>query len=224
MGVKEWIIKKLEKDVESTAGHIDLETLSEEERNKLFEQFGEGDKNLTLFLKTAYEYGAPSLFCCSGHGTRNPYVVLKVTDESIELLRKVGKVLSKSGVVTTFEDNHVRGRQVTFNSRNNSTEWLKTAAQIMKTPELFDDNNPTIYYHEEIYPSYKPLGFELKKKLLSYLRGDKNKLPIVNYIEENEKLSWELNEDEREEFNKKALQHSKQIENQIPEDKRKEER
>lgn len=54
MSIKEWIIKKLEKDVEATAGYINLEELNQEERNKCFIQFGEGDENLTSFLKTAY--------------------------------------------------------------------------------------------------------------------------------------------------------------------------
>ena len=30
MSIKEWIIKKLEKDVEATAGHINLEELNQE--------------------------------------------------------------------------------------------------------------------------------------------------------------------------------------------------
>ena len=114
MNIKEWIIKKLEKDIEPTAGHINLEELSEAERNNCFIQFGEGDENLTSFLKTAYDNGAPSLFCCSGHGTQSAYVVLQVTDKNIELLRKVGKVLSKNGIATNFENNHIRGTIVNY--------------------------------------------------------------------------------------------------------------
>lgn len=180
MGLKEWLIKKLEKDLELPAGHIDLEEVSEEERNKCFTKFGEGDKNLTKFLKIAYENGAPSIFCCSGHGIKEPYVVLKVTKENIELLRKVGRVLSKNHVSTNFENNHQRGLLVKysgFNSKDFSTEWLELASQIIETPELFDDSNPEIYYHQEICNSYKPFGFDLKKKLLNYLRGTKKELP-----------------------------------------------
>lgn len=178
MNIKEWIIRKLEKDVEPTAGHIDLEQLSETERNKCFLQFGEGDENLTSFLRTAYYHGAPSLFCCSGHGTRNAYVVLKVTDENIELLRKVGKVLSKNKVSTNFTKHHIRGLVVNYSAMNSvSTQWLKVATQVMENPELFNDVIPEIYYHEEIYETYKPFGFDLKKKLLSFLRGSKKQLP-----------------------------------------------
>ena len=179
MNIKEWIIKKLEKDVEATAGHINLEELNEEERNKYIARFGEGDKNLTSFLKTAYNHGAPSIFCCSGHGTRSAYVVLKVTDDNIELLRKVGRVLSKNGVSTNFENNHSRGLIVSYNSlKSVSTNWLNLAEKVMNTPELFDDSNPEIYYHERIFDSYKPFGFDFKKKLLNYLRGSKKELPI----------------------------------------------
>ena len=83
MGLKERIIEKLEKDVEFSAGRIDLETVDEETRENLFKQFGEGDKNLIRFLKTAYNHGAPSQFCCSGHGYQTAYVNLKVTDENL---------------------------------------------------------------------------------------------------------------------------------------------
>lgn len=178
MSIKEWIIKKLEKNVEATAGHINLEELNEEERNKCFVQFGEGDKNLTLFLKTAYDKGASSIFCCSGHGNRSAYVVLKVTDDNIELLRKVGKVLSKAGVSTNFENNHSRGLTVDYRSvKSVSTDWLNLADRVMNTPELFDDSNPEIYYHEGIIDSYKPFAFDLKKKILNYLRGSRKELP-----------------------------------------------
>ena len=178
MSIKEWIIKKLEKDVEATAGHINLEELNQEERNKCFIQFGEGDENLTSFLKTAYDHGASSIFCCSGHGSKSAYVMLKVTDDNIELLRKLGRVLSKSGVSTNFENNHSRGLIVSYRSvKSVSTNWLNLADRVMNTPELFDDSNPEIYYHEEIIDSYKPFGFDFKKKLLSYLRGTRKELP-----------------------------------------------
>lgn len=178
MGLKEKIIKRLEKDVEYTAGYIDLGELSEDEREKRLNQFGEGDPNLTLFLKTAYEHGAPSLFCCSGHGTSKPYVMLKVTDENLDLLRKVGKALSLKEVATNFEEHHVLGKRVTYTTaKSTTTKWLKFAAHVMENPELYDDINPEIYYHEEFYQSYKPFGFDFKKRLLSFLRGDNKKLP-----------------------------------------------
>lgn len=55
MGIKSWIINKLEKDVELSAGHIELENLTEEDREELFKQFGEGDVNLTEFLRQSYK-------------------------------------------------------------------------------------------------------------------------------------------------------------------------
>lgn len=178
MGIKDWIIKKLENDVEPNAGHIDLESLDDDEREKLFIQFGEGDKNLTKFLKTAYENKAPSLFCCSGHGYKSPYVRLKVTRENIELLRKMGKVLSRYGIATNFTNDYIRGIIVQYSSmKGYNTDWLNIASQIMENPELFDDTNPEIYYHEEIRQSYKPLGFNLKKKILQFLRKDSKQLP-----------------------------------------------
>lgn len=225
MNIKEWFIKKLEKDIEPTAGHINLEELSETERNNCFIQFGEGDENLTSFLKTAYDNGAPSLFCCSGHGTQSAYVVLQVTDKNIELLRKVGKVLSKNGIATNFENNHIRGTIVNYRStRSVSTEWLSTATQIMETPELFDDSNPEIYYHEEIHQSYKPFGFDLKKKLLSYLRENKKELPEGKEEAKvkKEKLPWELSKEEKNKLNKTEKTSSHQSQNQLSSDKSKE--
>ena len=170
MKIKNWLIKMLENEVEPSAGHIDLKCLDENKREELFKQFGEGDENLTKFLKTAYEKNAPSLFCCSGHKVQSAYVTLQVTDENIELLRKIGKVLSKQDVITNFNDDHIRGKYVNYRSKRVDTKWLDLAAQIMENPELFDDSNPTIYYHEEFTQSYKPFGFDLKKKILNYLR------------------------------------------------------
>ena len=180
MKIKDWIIKKLEKEVEITAGHINLEELNEEERNKYFIQFGEGDENLTSFLKSAYENGAPSLYCCSGHGVQSAYVVLKVTNDNIESLRKLGRILSKSGVVTNFENHYIRGLNVSYRSKNDfSTQWLGLAIRIIENPDLFQDVEPEIYYHKDIISSYKPFGYDLKKKLLYYLRKNQKELPEV---------------------------------------------
>ena len=201
MGLKEKVIKWLEKDVEPSAGRVDLETLDDETREKLFIQFGEGDKNLSKFLKTAYEHGAPSHFCCSGHGSRPAYVILKVTDENIEMLRFLGKVLSNRNVVTNFTDDHIRGKFVDIRGINNniSTEWLNIASKIRENPEIYDGSNPSIYYHEEMHSSYKPLGFDLKKKLLHYLRGDQKRLPEKNTSNgEETKTWWDLKEEDKE--------------------------
>lgn len=171
MNLKEWIIKKLEKDVEYSAGHVELENLSENERQQAFYIFSEGDANLKNFLEVSYNNGAPSIFCCSGHGKKPAYVTLKVTDENIELLRKVGKVLSNMDVIVNFTDDHIRGKYVSYHGNKIiSTTWLETGANIITNPELYNDTNPSIYYHETFCTTYKPFGFDLKKKLLNYLR------------------------------------------------------
>ena len=197
MGFKSWIINKLEKDVEPSAGHIELENLTEEDREKLFKQFGEGDVNLTEFLRQSYQSGLPSIFCCSGHGVQSAYVTLKITDDNINIARKMGKILSKQGISTNFTDDHIRGKYVDYKSmKTNSTEWLNTATQILANPELFEDVEPDVYYHEKMYPSRKPLAFDLKKRLLSYLRGTKQieETTTVSSIQEIKKNSLELSD------------------------------
>jgi shikimate kinase len=200
MGFKSWIINKLEKDIEPSAGHIELENLTEEDREELFKQFGEGDVNLTEFLRQSYKSGLPSIFCCSGHGIQSAYVTLKITDENINIARKMGKILSKQGISTNFTDDHIRGKYVVYRSmKTNSTEWLNTATQILANPELFEDVEPDIYYHEKMYPSRKPLAFDLKKRLLSYLRGTKQieETTTVSSIQKIKKNSWELSDKEK---------------------------
>lgn len=200
MGFKSWIINKLEKDVEPSAGHIELENLTEEDREELFKQFGEGDVNLTEFLRQTYKSGLPSVFCCSGHGIKSAYVILKITDENIDIARKMGKILSKQGISTNFTDDHIRGKYVDYRSmKTNSTEWLNTATQILENPELFEDVEPDIYYHEEMHSSRKPFAFDLKKKLLSYLRGTKQieETTTVSSIQKTKKNLWELSDKEK---------------------------
>lgn len=200
MSIKSWIINKLEKEVEYSAGHIELENLTEEDREKLFEQFGEGDDNLTKFLKSAYKSGLPSAFCCSGHGVQSAYVTLKITDKNIEIAKKVGKILSKQGVSTNFTDDHIRGKYVDYRSMKSiSTEWLNTATQILENPEIFEDVEPDIYYHEQIVPSRKPFLFDIKRKLLTYLRGTKGipKSTIIANSDKDTSKSWELSDEEK---------------------------
>ena len=178
-------------------------------------KFGEGDKNLTRFLKTAYEHNAPSLFCCSGHGIQSAYVVLKVTEENINLLRKIGKVLSKQKVITNFTDNHIRGKYVSYRSRTINTEWLNLASEIMENPEKYDDSNPDIFYHEEFVKSHKTLGFDLKKQLLNYLRKDIKQLPngqeaVIKGLKDNKIPSWKLTEKDKQ-INNQVIQQDYKI-------------
>lgn len=170
MSIREKIVKKLENDVEPSAGHIDLDKLTPEKRDEMILKFSEGDENLEEFLRVAYAKGVPSLFCCCGHGKLPAYVMLKVSDEKLPLIQTVGKVLSKDSVSTNFEDNHQRGKVVSFRKRVIGTGWLKTAADVLRYPEKYDASNPTIFYHEEFYPSNKPFAYELKKTILNHLR------------------------------------------------------
>lgn len=200
MGIKSWIINRLEKDVEPSAGHVELENLTEEDREEMFKQFGEGDVNLTEFLRQSYKSGLPSIFCCSGHGIQSAYVTLKITNENINIARKIGKILSKQGISTNFTDDHIRGKYVDYRSmKTNSTEWLNTATQILANPELFEDVEPDIYYHEEMYSSRKPFAFDFKKRLLSYLRGTKQIAETItaSSIQKLKKNSWKLSDKEK---------------------------
>ena len=205
MRIKSWIINRLEKDVEISAGHIELEDLTEEVREKMFKQFGEGDINLTEFLSQAYKSGLPSIFCCSGHRARSAYVILKITDENIEIARKVGKILSKHGVVTNFTNDHIRGKYVDYrNMKTSSTQWLNIATQSLKNPELFEDVEPDIYYHEEMHPTRKPFAFDLKKRLLFYLRGTKQIVESTTVSStQKAKKSWELSNEEKSSIEEK---------------------
>lgn len=70
---------------------------------------------------------------------------------------------------------------------------------------LEKDVEPDIYYHETMYPSRKPFAFDLKKRLLSYLRGTKQieEAKTVNSTQEINKNSWELSDEERNFINAK---------------------
>ena len=174
MGIRSWLISKLERDVEADAGHIDLESLSAEERNSMFEQFGEGDSHLEAFLRKAYDSGMPSMHCCCGHGEKKPYVTFKITDENIELARKLGRILSNQGINTSFENHHIQGKKVCYMPADRyDTQWMGLAADIVEHPEKFEDEKPSILYHEEMYDSYKPMLFDFKKRILNTLRGTK---------------------------------------------------
>ena len=171
----------------------------------MFKKFGEGDVNLTEFLRQAYKSGLPSIFCCSGHGVQSAYVTLKITDENIEIARKVGKILSKQGVATNFANDYIRGKYVAYrHMKTSSTQWLNNATQILKSPELFGDVEPDIYYHEEMYPTRKPFAFDLKKRLLSYLRGTKQIAESTTLSStQKTKKSWELSDEEKSSIEEK---------------------
>lgn len=205
MGIKSWIINRLEKDIEPLEKHIELENLTEEDREEMFKQLGEGDANLINFLRQSYKSGLPSIFCSSGHEVQGAHVKLKITDENINIARKIGKNLSKQGVSTNFINDPISGKYVYYiGIRTNSTEWLNTATQILANPELFEDVEPDIYYHEEIYPLKAPFAFNLKKRLLSYLRGTKEiaETTTVSPIQKPKKNSWKLSDKEKSSIKK----------------------
>ncbi|MBR6033268.1 MAG: hypothetical protein IKP28_00705 [Clostridia bacterium] len=173
--VRQSLIQKLERDLAVPEPYVDLTKLSDEERERAFVEFGEGSRELTRFLKTAYEHGAPSMFCCSGHGGSRGYVMLKVTDENLELLRKLGKALSRFGIVTNFDNEFHYGKRVIYDCSDNLTPssfWFGLAADIIENPSAYECDNPTMYYHEEMpeIPNMQP-GVATKVRLLRFLRG-----------------------------------------------------
>ena len=82
---------------------------------------------------------------------------------------------------------------------SNSTEWLNIATKILANPELFEDIEPDIYYHEQIHTSRKPFAFDVKRRLLSYLRGTKQiaEDTTVSSIQESKKNPWEISKEEK---------------------------
>lgn len=67
----------------------------------------------------------------------------------------------------------------------------------------FEDVEPDIYYHEEMHSSRKPFAFDLKKRLLSYLRGTKQiaETTTAGSIQELKKDSWKLSDKEKSSIN-----------------------
>ena len=173
--MEEKLIAKLESDLKLPEESVDLTKLTDEQRERAFILFGEGSKELTNFLRTAYAHGAPSIFACSGHGISQPYVLLRVTDKNLPMLQYLGKVLSNFGASTNFEDHYQYGKRVHYggtNDSNNSCEWLNTATDVLEHPNLYvnEASNPTIYYHEAMTDSYVPLGYKVRKKILETLK------------------------------------------------------
>ncbi len=206
------IIERLERDLSLPDSYADLTTLSDKAREEAFIKFGEGNRGLTRFLRTAYEHGAPSMFCCEGHGLRNSYAMLRVTDENLELLQTLGKALSNHGIATDFEDNFQYGRRVTFRStgelsRNN---WFDLASDIMENPERYDSSSPSILYHETEIHTYMPRSYAIKKRLLELLKPKETKLLTEGtnpHPVEKQSVghSWDLTPEERARANDRSF-------------------
>ena len=210
-GIRHRLIERLERDLAPSEETVDLTKLKAEDREEAFIEFGEGSPALTRFLRTAYEHGAPSMFSCSGHGVREPYAMLRVTDENLEMLQDLGKVLSKYGVTTNFENHHQYGKRVSFRKvqKSKPINWLDLASDVLEHPEQYNTDNPSIYYHEEMSSSYKPLSFDIKMRLLQALKAKDTPL-IPDRTEETgpsekkgkeQRHSWDLTEDEKKKAN-----------------------
>ena len=191
--MRKGLIAKLESNLMEPSTTIDLTKLTDEQREQAFIVFGEGSKELTDFLRTAYAHGAPSMFACSGHGVRQPYVSLRVTDENLQMLQYLGKVLSNYGVTTSFENHHLFGKRVFYHGYNNSDDlcaWLNTATDVLEHPDLYANgaSKPTMLYHETMTSSYVPLSYKIKKSLLESLKKRESMKLHSELPKENEEI------------------------------------
>ena len=181
-------------------GHIDISSLSPQEREKAFIKFAEGDKDLYTLLTTAFDNGIESLFSCCGHSDNDfGYVVFKVDDNNLEKIQQLGKVLSHEGVVTNFEEHHEFGKRVSFHSgRAKDRSWFAKAAETIKNPPQYDVE-PTIFYHEEMFSSYQPLSTKMKDRVINILKQlrSQNPISVVDTKEKNntKKLAEKLREE-----------------------------
>ena len=185
MRLVDYVIERLENSLKGkNYGHVDLSKLSSEQREKSFVQFGEGNADLTRLLKVAYEHEVESMFCCSGHGGPNGYIVFKVNEENLKYLQDVGKVLSKHNVVTNFEEHYSMGKRVCFSGKE-SSDWFGMAADVMENIQEFDTTSPSIYYHEKMFKSQEPLSHSVRRKILGLLRKIGNKVEILPETSQN---------------------------------------
>lgn len=203
MRLVDYVIERLENSLKGkNHGYVDLSKLSSEQREKSFVQFGEGNADLTRVLRVAYEHDVESMFCCSGHGGPNGYVVFKVNEENLKYLQDVGKVLSKHNVVTNFEEHYLMGKRVCFRGKE-SSDWFGLAADVMENIQEFDSTNPSIYYHEKMLKSQEPLSYAVRKKILGVLKKIGNK---VETLPENSHNNTDKNKFFRDEFLKVSIE------------------
>lgn len=169
------LIKMLEESMapKPLSGHVDLRSLSPEDREKAFVKFGEGDEDLTNLLRVAYSHNIDSIFCCSGHGLQGKgYVMFKVTPENIKHLQKVEKYLSRYGISTDFSKYHGMGTRIVFRHIFDGAKyWFDKASYAISNIEECNYNNPTLYYHEQISSEYIPTSYKIKSALLNLLRN-----------------------------------------------------
>lgn len=188
MSIREKLILKIENLLEyrHPKESIDLSKLSDEEREEVFITFGEGNEHLTRLLKVAYSNNVSSQFCCSGHnGLKRAYVVFEVNEDNIKYLQKVGKILSKSNVVTNFENNFTYGKRVSFHGRDYNNNWFEYAADIMENINEYEVTTPDIYYHEDMYDNIIPFGYRVLQRLLNILKNEKLKIKKLPFPKNN---------------------------------------
>ena len=231
---RDFLIRKLEHDLAEPDYSIDLSQIEDEsERARLFKRFGEGNKGLEQLLSSAFDKGIQSIYCCSGHNRGQGYVMFRVTDQNIGLLQDLGKILSHSGISTSFEDDYKYGKRVHFCEFGKSIDgsWFTTANEVLEAlyqrknnPGVENPNwgmyesklnNPQIYYHGEMYKSRPPVGYTLKMKLLQFLKSrDKKALPPGSDASKPTTRSteaskpWTLNQDQLETANKTIVMDS----------------
>ena len=154
----------------NSGGHVDISTLSPEERKNAFMEFAEGNKGLYELLNTAYEQGIESMFCCAGHSENdNGYVVFKVTDDNLKKLQQLGKVLSHEGVATSFENHHELGKRVLYHGfKVQSKNWFGKANEILENLPQYEII-PSIYYHEMMIDSNNPLSYRIRDNIVKTL-------------------------------------------------------
>ncbi len=166
----ESIIERIDPKRGHDAGHIELSTLTPEERKQCFIKFSEGNESLLGLLTTAYEHGIESMFCCAGHSIYDSgYVVFKVTDENVGQLKQIGKAISHEGIVTNFENHYLAGKRVCFREfEPKNKNWFQKVEKTLRSlPEA--EIEPAKYYHEEMIESYRPMSFTLRKSLIKIL-------------------------------------------------------
>lgn len=149
----DFLLNKLEKNKAlPNNGHIDLSSLSDEDREKAFQEFSEGNEGLCQLLKIAYANGLESTFCCGGHSKSNlGYITFNVNEENIEMLRQIGKFLSHESIATSFERHYKYGDRVKFQGIIGADKnWFYKLTKAIKTPPK-DDIVPKICYHESFF-------------------------------------------------------------------------
>ena len=161
--------------------YINLAKLNAKQRERAFNSFGEGNKELTRLLKVAYKHNIESMFCCCGHGGPNGYVVFKANEKNIRYLQNVGKALSNYNVTTRFDYHYTEGKRVCFRGVDTS-DWFGIAADVIGNIRKYDISNPSSYYDETINIGYIPLDYRIKMNLINILKKVEEKNLLIRFM------------------------------------------